>query len=33
MMNSCPKKIIFSSGFAYNDAPEIDYTYDIFCVR
>lgn len=27
------RKVIFSSGFAYGTLPEIDDTYDFFCVR
>lgn len=27
------KKIVFSSGFAYGTVPEIDDSFDIFCVR
>jgi len=33
MVRSAKKKIIFSSGFAYNTVPAVDNSYDIICVR
>ncbi len=33
MVKEANKKIIFSSGFAYGNVPQIDSSYDIVCVR
>jgi succinoglycan biosynthesis protein ExoV len=33
MVRLAKRKIIFSSGFAYGDLPELDNTYDVICVR
>lgn len=33
MVRNTKKKIIFSSGFAYGELPELDSSYDIICVR
>ncbi|MBL3658184.1 polysaccharide pyruvyl transferase family protein [Fulvivirga sediminis] len=30
---TAPKKVVFSSGYAYGSIPTLDDTYDIFCVR